>query len=260
MLEKPPQNRHRRFRETRRPAAGRATERDGFQRLYGHHTVLEALRNPARKFRRLFATENAARKLREILPRLPIEPEFLRPDDIARQLAPDAVHQGVLLIAEPLEERDFESLPDDALLVVLDQVTDPHNVGAILRTAAAFGVTALVTTERHSPEITGVLAKAASGALEHVDIVHVRNLAQALEELGARGFQRVGFDSDSDTPLVGLAPMRPLALVLGAEGKGLRQRTRQLCDHLARIELPGAITSLNVSNAAAIALYALGKR
>jgi 23S rRNA (guanosine2251-2'-O)-methyltransferase len=236
------------------------TDRDGLHRIYGHHSVLEALRNPARRHRRLVATENAVRKLTESLGALPLEPVLARPGDIGRQLPPDAVHQGVLLITEPLAEPDLESLSDSARIVVLDQVTDPHNVGAILRTAAAFGVAALLTTERHSPEITGVLAKAASGAIEHVPIIHVRNLGAALEELGARGFLRIGLDSEAETDIAAVTPRLLLALVLGAEGRGLRQRTRSLCDHVVRLSLPGAITSLNVSNAAAIALYALSRQ
>jgi 23S rRNA (guanosine2251-2'-O)-methyltransferase len=144
-------------------------------------------------------------------------------------------------------------------VLVLDQITDPHNVGAIIRSAAAFGVAAIITTERHSPTATGVLAKSASGGLEHVPVVHVRNLGDALDALGRDGVMRVGLDSDGpaileETPLRG-----PLALVLGAEDKGLRQRTRSLCDALARLDMPGAIKSLNVSNAAALALYVARK-
>ena len=145
-------------------------------------------------------------------------------------------------------------------MLALDQITDPHNVGAILRTAAGFAVTAVVTTARHSPEATGVLAKSASGALEHVPLVTVQNLARALEALRERGFRLVGLDSSGEADLGDAALRAPLALVLGAEGKGLRQLTRATCDLVARLDLPGRIKSLNVSNAAALALYIASRR
>lgn len=225
--------------------------------LYGWHPVFEALSNPKRRCLRLLATENGLRRLTEALESLPVEAEVVRPDAIDRLLTPDSVHQGLYLAAEPLPGPALDDLPADALVVVLDQITDPHNVGAILRSCAAFGVTAVVTTARHSPVATGVLAKAASGGLEHVPIVIVRNLGDALETMGTRGVLRIGLDSEGPEPLDGVAVRRPLALVLGAEGKGLRARTRACCDVLARLDMLGHIKSLNVSNAAAIALYAL---
>ena len=228
--------------------------------LYGVHPVVEALRNPHRRFRRLLATENALRRLREEIGDLPVEAELVRPSEIDRLLTPDSVHQGLYLVCEPLPSPDLDSLPDDAVVLALDQITDPHNVGAILRSAAAFGAAAVIVTIRHSPAATGVLAKSASGALEHVPLVAVRNLGDALETLGKRGFLRLGFDSEGDVALEEVALRRPLVMVMGAEGKGLRQRTRELCDHVARLEVPGAITSLNVSNATAIALYAASRR
>jgi 23S rRNA (guanosine2251-2'-O)-methyltransferase len=223
--------------------------------LYGWHTVTAALANPSRQLRRFLATDNAARRLAEehIAPALP--PKIVRPDAIAARLPPDAVHQGLYLEADPLPSPGIEALPTSGCVLVLDQITDPHNVGAIFRSAAAFAATAIVTTARHSPEATGVLAKAASGALEHVPLATVQNLARALEELKARGFLLVGLDSSGEDDLAALALRAPLALVLGAEGKGLRQLTRDTCDHVARLDLPGAIQSLNVSNAAALALY-----
>jgi 23S rRNA (guanosine2251-2'-O)-methyltransferase len=223
--------------------------------LYGWHTTLEALRNPHRRFRHLWLTENAARRLAEAGVELPAAHELVRPEAIDRRLGPDAVHQGLLAEADPLAAPGIEELQPEGVVLALDQITDPHNVGAVLRSAAAFAVTAIVTTARHSPEATGVLAKAASGALEHVPIVTVRNLAQGLEALREKGFMLVGLDSDGDRDLASAGLRLPLALVLGAEGKGLRQLTRATCDAVVRLDLPGAIKSLNVSNAAALALY-----
>jgi 23S rRNA (guanosine2251-2'-O)-methyltransferase len=223
--------------------------------LYGWHSVTAALNNPARRARKLLATENAARRLaEEKVPASPA-PEIVRPDAIAARLPPDAVHQGLYLEADPLPSPPIEELAADGIVLVLDQITDPHNVGAIFRSAAAFAVTAIITTARHSPEATGVLAKSASGALEHVPLATVQNLARAMAELKERGFLLIGLDSSGEADLATLPLRRPLALVLGAEGKGLRQLTRDTCDHVARLELPGAIQSLNVSNAAAVALY-----
>jgi 23S rRNA (guanosine2251-2'-O)-methyltransferase len=244
----------------RRPPRGGASHASGHAILYGWHTVKAALANPARRIRQLYATENAARRLAEDGVVLPVAPEIVRPDAIARQLGPDAVHNGLLAEADPLPAPELDELAPEGMVLVLDQITDPHNVGAILRTAAGFAVAAVVTTARHSPEATGVLAKSASGALEYVPIVTVQNLARALERLRERGYLLVGLDSTGDADL-GEAPLRaPLALVLGAEGKGLRQLTRSTCDLLARLDLPGRIKSLNVSNAAALALYVASKR
>jgi 23S rRNA (guanosine2251-2'-O)-methyltransferase len=210
--------------------------------------------------RKLLATENAARRLADEKIPTAQPPEIVRPDAIAARLAPDAVHQGLYLEADPLPSPPIEELATDGLVLVLDQITDPHNVGAIFRSAAAFAVTAIVTTARHSPEATGVLAKAASGALEHVPFVMVQNLARGLAALKERGFLVIGLDSGGDDDLAGLPLRRPLALVLGAEGKGLRQLTKETCDHVARLDLPGAIQSLNVSNAAAVALHVAASR
>jgi 23S rRNA (guanosine2251-2'-O)-methyltransferase len=223
--------------------------------LYGWHTVTAALSNPQRKLRRLLATDNAARRLAEEGIAADPPAEIVRPDAIASRLPPDAVHQGLYAEADPLPSPAIEELSADGVVLVLDQVTDPHNVGAILRSAAAFAATAIVTTARHSPEATGVLAKSASGALEHVALVTVQNLARALDELKQRGFLVVGLDAGGEQTFAALPLRQPLALVLGAEGRGLRQLTKETCDHLARFELPGAIGSLNVSNAAAVALY-----
>jgi len=223
--------------------------------LYGWHTVTAALANPARRFRKLLVTENALRRLAEDGITLPIAPEVVRPDALAARLTPDAVHNGLIAEADPLPSPGIEDLDTAGIVLVLDQITDPHNVGAILRTAAAFAAAAIVTTARHSPEATGVLAKSASGALELVPIAIVQNLARALAALKERGFLVVGLDSNADDDLAAMKLQTPLALVLGAEGKGLRQLTGATCDRLVRLNLPGAIKSLNVSNAAALALY-----
>ena len=227
---------------------------DGPVILFGWHSVTTALSNPARKVRKLLLTENAARRLTEEGFKIPAH-EIVRPDEIARRLTPDSVHNGLLAEADPLAAPDIEDLEANGIVLVLDQITDPHNVGAILRSAAAFGVKALITTARHSPEATGMLAKSASGALEFVPMVTVQNLARGIAALKERGFLTVGLDSEANEDLNDVPMSAPLALVLGAEGKGLRQLTRETCDHLARLDLPGAIKSLNVSNAAALSLY-----
>ena len=243
--------------KTRRGRPQESERRSGggdFVRIYGFHAVSAALKAPRRELIRLYATAAAAERLASEIGRRRIETRIASNEEIAARLPREAVHQGLLLEAKPLAPIDLSELPAKGLVVVLDQITDPHNVGAILRTCAAFAVDALVTTERHSPELAGALAKSASGGLEHVPICSVVNLARALEELADLGYWRVGLDSEA--PVVfGAEPLsRPLALVLGAEDKGLRRLTRENCDALARLDLPGAIKSLNVSNACAIAL------
>jgi 23S rRNA (guanosine2251-2'-O)-methyltransferase len=224
--------------------------------LYGWHTVTTALANPARRIRRLLATENAVRRLAEEgIDTQRFALEVVRPHTLDALLTPDAVHQGLYAEADPLPSPDLADLASRGIVLVLDQITDPHNVGAILRTAAAFAVVAVVTTARHSPEATGVLAKSASGALELIPVVSVQNLARALEILKALGFLIVGLDSTAALDLSAVPLEAPLALVLGAEGKGLRQGTRAACQYLARLDLPGTIKSLNVSNAAVLALF-----
>ena len=256
---------------TRKREHAREAERRPWQRrdetrhpdaviLYGWHTVKAALDNPARRIRRLYATENAVRRLAADGVAPPVTPEVVRPDAIARRLGHDAVHNGLLAEADPLPSPALEDIAPAGIVLVLDQITDPHNVGAILRTAAGFDVATIVTTARHSPEATGVLAKAASGALEYVPIVTVQNLARALETLRERGYTLVGLDSTGEIDLADAALRAPLALVLGAEGKGLRHLTRATCDQVARLDLPGRIKSLNVSNATALALYIATRR
>jgi 23S rRNA (guanosine2251-2'-O)-methyltransferase len=248
------------FEKGRKPA-GRPAWRereggaDGPVILYGWHTVAAALANPERQIRKLFLTENAARRLADENIDTRVPPEIVRPNTIDARLGPDAVHQGLLAEADPLPSPGIDELPEDGIVLVLDQITDPHNVGAILRSAAAFAVKAIVTTARHSPEATGVLAKSASGALEMVPLVTVQNLARALNELNDRGFMTVGLDSEGSEDLGAVVLQEPLALVLGAEGKGLRKLTRETCSVVARLDMPGEIKSLNVSNAAVLALY-----
>ena len=229
---------------------------DGRVVLYGLHTVKAAMENPARKTLRLRTTRNALPRLElddETLSRCPAE--IVDPKEIDRLVGEGAVHQGVALETMPLQPKRLDALGDVDLVLVLDQVTDPHNVGAILRSAVAFNAGALVTTARHSPVESGVLAKAASGALEHIDHIEVRNLADALEALSKSGFQTVGLDSEGPANIEKSISAQKVALVLGAEGKGLRQKTRETVDVLARLDMPGAIRSLNVSNAAVLSLY-----
>jgi len=253
--QRPPRHRNKQALRSRGRLRPSDRSPDGPAVLYGWHTVKAALENPARRIRRLLATENALRRLADDGVALPVKPELVRPDIIDARLGPDAVHQGLLAEADPLPAPTAAELASQGIVLVLDQITDPHNVGAILRSAAAFAVGAIVTTARHSPEATGVLAKSASGALELVPLVTVQNLARGMEDLRQRGFQLVGLDSAGEADLADLTLRAPLALVLGAEGKGLRQLTKTTCDHLARLDLPGEIKSLNVSNAAALALY-----
>ena len=227
----------------------------GHALIYGWHSVLAALRNPRRKVLRLLAVANAMQRLAEL--GFADLPDAVEAREIDRLAGSDAVHQGIAVLCEPLLDLDLSDFAESKLLLVLDQVTDPHNVGAIMRSAAAFGCDALILTERHGPSDSGVLAKAASGGLEHVALVRVKNLARALDRLGELGFTRLGLDSEHAEPLEAERGDAPVALVLGAEGRGLRRLTREKCDRLVRLDVPGPIKSLNVSNAAALALYAL---
>ena len=226
--------------------------------IYGAHPVTEALKNPRRKPVKLWATENAALRLKEDVPGLIIEPEIVHPRLLDHMLkSADAVHQGIILDAKPLHQPRLDEVPRDGLIVLLDQVTDPHNVGAIMRSCAAFNVSAVVVTARHSADASGVFFKAASGAFEHVPYVTVTNLARAIDELKDYGFHIVGLDSEAEVSMADVPKVRPLALILGAEGKGLRHLTVKSCDQVAKLDMPGAIKSLNVSIATAVSLYAL---
>jgi len=247
-------------RPSRKSWRASARERDGTVILYGWHSVKAALENPARRFHRLLATENAIHRLAESGIALPISPTPASAQEIEALVGPDAVHQGILAEADPLDAPALEDLAPTRLVLVLDQITDPQNVGAILRSAAAFAVEAVIITARHSPEATGLLAKAASAALEHVPLVTVPNLARAIEVLKDKNVFVVGLDSAGEMDLATVPLRAPLALVVGAEGKGLRQLTRTHCDTVARIALPGRIASLNVSNATVLALFVASGR
>ncbi len=226
--------------------------------LYGFHAVREALRGKRRKILDIYATEAAARRLASEIADAGLCPHIVATEDLVRRLGVSAVHQGVVLEALPLEPLDLSDIVSrSGIVLVLDQITDPHNVGAILRTASAFGADAVVVTRRHAPEMAGVVAKAASGGIEHVAIVSVVNLARALERLGESGYLRLGLDSEAELSLATVSLRRPIALVLGGEGKGLRRLSRENCDFLVRLDMPGAIKSLNVSNACAVALTLL---
>jgi 23S rRNA (guanosine2251-2'-O)-methyltransferase len=223
--------------------------------IYGLHAVEAALANPDRPIVRLLATENAAQRLSAVLTNRKVTPTPANPKELDRLLGSDTVHQGVVLETEPLQPAGLDDLRADGVVLVLDQVTDPQNVGAVMRSAAAFGASGVVLTERHSPPLSGALAKAASGALDTIPIVLVKNLAQTLAELGERGYLRVGLGEEGGEALESTELTKPLALVLGAEGKGLRHLTREHCDRVCRITTQGALASLNVSNAAAVALH-----
>ncbi len=229
-------------------------------RFWGRHAVLAALANPGRSVRQIWATREAAAAL--TLPGgVPVT--FSDVADLGRLVPADAPHQGIVAEVEPLDDVWLGDLLDRAesgrALLVLDQVTDPHNVGAILRSAAAFDALGIVTQDRHAPPEGGALARAASGALEVVPWVRVVNLARALDEVAEAEFWRIGLAGEAGTTLDGALGSPRVALVLGAEGEGMRQNTAAHCDQLARLPISGKVESLNVSNAAAVALYAVGR-
>ncbi|WP_187334845.1 23S rRNA (guanosine(2251)-2'-O)-methyltransferase RlmB [Novosphingopyxis iocasae] len=241
---------------------GRARKeaRRGLPHFYGRHAVEAALDNPDRDVRKLFLTREAAATL-EIPDGIPVQ--FCEVTDLARHVPKDAPHQGMVAEVAPLEDLllgDVLDAGERATLLFLDQVTDPHNVGAIFRSAAAFDAVAVVTQDRHAPPESGVVAKAASGALELVPWIRVVNLSRALEEAAEAGYWRIGLAGESDALLAdALTPGRN-ALVLGAEGEGLRHNVGEHCDTLAKLPISERMESLNVSNAAAIALYAAAQR
>ncbi|HTH15700.1 MAG TPA: 23S rRNA (guanosine(2251)-2'-O)-methyltransferase RlmB [Magnetospirillum sp.] len=236
--------------------------------LYGQHAVQAALDNPRRKIRRLIFSADAAKAWTETveaarrarpLPGM----EVVDKADFERHLPPGAVHQGIAALCEPLPAPALEDVTaqaadhEHAVVVVLDQVTDPHNVGAIVRSAAAFGALAVVVPDRHAPEETGALAKSASGALERMPLVRVTNVVRALGQLKDAGFWVAGLAGEASQTLAAQKLSGRIALVMGAEGEGLRRLTREHCDFLVKLPMTGAVESLNVSNAAAVALYEL---
>lgn len=233
-------------------------------RFWGRHAVTAALANPERTVRKVWGTRDALAAL-SLPPVVPVV--YADVADLGRMVPADAPHQGLVIEVDPLEDVWLGDLLDQANvgedhrpLLVLDQVTDPHNVGAILRSAAAFDAVGLVTQDRHAPPESGALARAASGALEAVPWVRVVNLARALEEIAEAGFWRVGLTGHADRTLADAIGHQRVALVLGAEGEGMRQNTEAHCDELAKLPISGRVESLNVSNAAAIALYAVAAR
>lgn len=245
--------------ETKLPAGPQAGGSGGYW-LFGHHAVEEAFRNPRRQIHRLVVSGEAPASLGR-----GIEAEAVDRDFIDKLVGRDVVHQGIAARVSPLPDVDIYEICDkardqeNAVIVILDQVTDPHNVGAILRSAAAFGAIAIILTERHAAPESGILAKSASGALEHVPLVRVTNLARAMEELKEAGFWCIGLASEAKQNLSAVKSGGKVALCLGAEGAGLRRLTRENCDLLVRLPTAGPIDHLNVSNAAAISLYELAR-
>ena len=231
--------------------------------IYGRHAVFAVLANPQRQIHKILATNNAAKDFKDAINKANLSYALSTTGEISNMLPPGAVHQGIAVKADPLKEVALAELPLDRPVLVLDQITDPHNVGAIMRSAAVFNASAIIMTRRNSPPLSGVLAKSACGALEHVGIIFVGNLSAALKELGKTGFWRIGLDGEAPTALETCsAPIggnRPVALVLGAEDKGMRRLTTENCDELCYITTSGALASLNVSNAAAIALHVVSQ-
>jgi len=253
----------RHHRQRPRPTPDATSPGEAGAWLYGLHAVSAALANPARRLKRLLVTRGAEQELAErFSPPWRVVPEIVERPRLDSLLPADAIHQGAALLADQLDPPSMEKLLEHTTgpVLVLDQVTDPRNVGAILRSAAAFGAAAIVVQDRHAPQETGLLARAASGALEVVPILREVNLARALDLLKKSGLWVVGLEASGPVTLAqsGLTGRR-VALVLGAEGEGMRRLTRENCDELVRLPIRPAMESLNVSAAAAVALYELAR-
>lgn len=247
--------------QAQRPAGGRGLW------LYGQHAVVEALKNDARRRHRLIGTEQALEQLKNTLGsgvQPDPMPESVDRADVDAVCGPDAVHQGLALLVDPLADLAVEDIIDAAperdVVVVLDQATDPRNIGAVMRSARAFGAHALVVQDRNAPPETGTMAKAASGALEHIPLVRVTNLARALWALKDAGYWSLGLDGSGESNIGDIDMPARTVIVLGAEGSGLRRLTRETCDQLVRIPIAPDAESLNLSNAAAVALYEITRR
>ncbi|MEG8099211.1 TrmH family RNA methyltransferase [Candidatus Liberibacter brunswickensis] len=229
--------------------------------LYGIHTVKSALNNPQRKIFQLLVTENALTRLdwdKNLSYSFPVK--IVSPKIIDQFVGRESAHQGIALETSPLLPPALDIIQNSQLLIILDHVNDPHNIGAILRSAVAFGCDGIITTKRYSPTESAVLAKSASGAFEHIPYIRIGNLTDALEKIHSWGFQTIGLSSDSKEPLEKEIKKGKTALILGAEGKGLRKKTQETATSMAHLNMPGIIKSLNVSNAAAVALYITQKQ
>lgn len=239
----------------------RAGDGDGW--IWGWHAVSAALANPAREGPfRVLATAERAKTLQKAGSPHDVRVEVVEAHDVARVLPQGAAHQGVALRAPPLEGVSLEEIAEvgRGFILMLDQITDPQNVGAVFRSAAAFGAAGVVLQDRHAPQLTAALAKAAAGAIEVVPCVRAVNLSRALERLSDLGWRAVGLDGGADETLEAALDDRPTVLVLGSEGEGLRRLVAEHCDTLAKIPMPGGFESLNVSNAAAVAMYEASRR
>ncbi|KZK93354.1 MULTISPECIES: RNA methyltransferase [unclassified Pseudovibrio] len=238
-----------------KPWLKKSAAEDGPFYIYGLHTIEAAFRNPERTRHKLLITQNALRRLEERNLKIDVPVEEASPRDIDKLVGKDAVHQGAALLVDTLPEYGPEELQDGQLVLALDQVTDPHNVGAILRSAVALSADAVVTTRRHAPEEGPVLAKTASGALDMIKHVRVPNMSRFVDEMRDKGYQAIALDSEGPNSVENTTFTDKTLLVLGSEGKGVREGVRKNCDALARLDMPGEIKSLNVSNAAILSLY-----